>query len=169
MVSASLHGLSSASLQEINKESVPRRKDSSSSASAIMPDSAVKSEADARKSVNLEVKRYPAYPATSDFYSFSSEAPKGQQTHNSSHRVDHERGVGGGGGSQQALPVTGAPSALTYQAQQHLRRLEIETKALRQKEEEERVVMEKHALAKQRIELEMQRTRKVEMYNFHGC
>lgn len=78
-----------------------------------------------RTSLHLEVKRYPAYPSTSDFYSFT--------TSNKSSSSD---------------------------LSQQLRQLELDTQALRQKEEAGRLQQERHAQAKRQIELEMQRTRR---------
>lgn len=76
-------------------------------------------------SVQLEVKHYPAYPASADFYSFSSEKRE-----------------------------------LTNEALQQIRRMEVDARALRQRDEQQRTEQQRHARARQQIELEMARTRR---------
>ena len=103
-----------------------------------------------------QFNRYPAYPPPDLGLSFSTENSKPAVTRRFSEdilsrserrgddEIDH-RPLGSGG--------------LTYAAQQHLRRIVMETQALRQKEEERRIEQERRALDRQRIEHELAKTK----------
>ena len=109
-----------------------------------------------RKSVHYEVTKYPAY-RLEQYQLFQTENAKPQinlrrgsaDSILSERRGDDEIG-------HHPFSITKSRS---YQAQQHIKRLQLDAAALRQKEAERRIESEKRALAKQRIELELEKTR----------
>jgi hypothetical protein len=98
------------------------------------------------------VTKYPAIQQP-EYRSFSTENSKPAITRRYSEDLLQDRGDDEFG--RRPSPTRG----LTHQAQQHLRRLQMETQQLRMREEQRRIEQEKRAEAKQRIELELQKTK----------
>ena len=111
-----------------------------------------------RQSVHYEVTKYPAYQLQ-QYELFQTENAKPQLNMrrgsadsilSSERREDDEIGH---------HPSSVSRSSRTYQAQQHMKRLQLEAAALRQKEDQRRIESEKRAIAKQRIEMELEKTK----------
>ena len=109
-----------------------------------------------RQSVHYEVTKYPAYQLE-QYQLFQTENAKPQLhfRRGSADSVLSERR----GDDEIGHHPSSITKSRTYQAQQHIKRLQLDTAALRQKEQERRIESEKRALAKQRIELELEKTR----------
>ncbi len=111
-----------------------------------------------RQSVHYEVTKYPAYQLQ-QYELFQTDNAKPQLNMrrgsadsilSSERREDDEIGH---------HPSSVSRSSRTYQAQQHMKRLQLEAAALRQREDQRRIESEKRALAKQRIEMELEKTK----------
>ena len=109
-----------------------------------------------RQSVHYEVTKYPAYQLE-QYQLFQTENAKPQLhlRRGSADSILSERR----GDDEIGYHPSSVTKSRTYQAQQHIKRLQLDAAALRQKEQERRIESEKRALAKQRIELELEKTR----------
>ena len=109
-----------------------------------------------RRSVHYEVTKYPAYQLE-QYQLFQTENAKPQLSlrRGSADSVLSERR----GDDEVGHHPSSVTKSRAYQAQQHLKRLQLDAAALRQKDEARRIESEKRAIAKQRIELELEKTR----------
>ncbi len=109
-----------------------------------------------RQSVHYEVTKYPAYQLE-QYQLFQTENAKPQLSlrRGSADSVLSERR----GDDEIGHYPSSVSKSRAHQAQQHLKRLQLDAAALRQKDETRRIESEKRALAKHRIELELEKTR----------
>lgn len=126
-----------------------KRKDSESS---IATSSSTSEES--WSGTKFTVTKYPAYQQQ-DYHTYSTENAKPAMMRRYSEDLLSESRRDGDEFVLRPSPNRG----LSYQAQQHLRRLQMETQQLRQREEERRIEQEKRALDKHRIEMELQKTK----------
>lgn len=102
-----------------------------------------------------KLNRYPAYPMPDLGKSFSTENSKPVRRFSEDLLISSERP----GNDELDFRPYGASRGMTYATQQHLRRIAMETQALRQKEEERRIEQERRAVDRQRIEQELAKTK----------
>ena len=105
------------------------------------------------------LQRYPAYPAPDLGKSFSTENSKPIRRFSEDILSTSSERRGEDEGDYRPYRGAGGARSMTYATQQHLRRIAMETQALRQKEEERRIEQERRALDRQRIEQELAKTR----------
>ena len=103
----------------------------------------------------MDLKRYPAYPnPEAGSLNVSTDNTKSTFIR----KVSEESLLDRKGADQHDEVNHQQSASLTFQTKQHLRRLDIETKVLRQKEQERATEQQKLAISKQRIEMELKRT-----------